>query len=387
MDTSAIDALGWQPVRELWYLLSASGDVPTFVSKNLALLMKNGFSGLYNFGTDIDAYNPSSMVYVVNQGGLGLPDRSYYQDPAIFKSYTEHIAKMLKLTGQGTAASDATKIAQFEAQLANITVPSDQLFDPFTSTNRMDWSELIRLAPNLGFDKLITELNLRSNVAVTIDSIKYFTQLSELLGKTRTYNLVMYFHWRLLHQSATRISAEFEKENFDFYGRILSGTPTAPARSKTCMTSTVTVVPELAGKLYAQKAFPAASKTAAEKMYDAILSAFEINVQKLDWMDPVTLERAIVKLKQILRLIGYPENPRSYSEYNFNAGYFANWLLAAKAEFIKTLAAAGGPSDRTHWEMRTCSRSLDRKYRFDCFAFCSLLTSLVSLLFLNYDYS
>lgn len=362
MDTSAIESLGSNPVTDIWNQFRglSGGDRASQVASTLAILMKNGFSGLYNFGTDIDAYNPSTMVYVFNQGGLGLPDRSYYEDAAIFKQYIEHIAHMINLVGSFSAAIDAPKIANFEAQLANITVPSDQLFNPFTATNRMQWSDLIRLAPNVGFDKLVDNLQLSNGVAVTIDAPAYFSALSNLIAKTDSQTLALYFQWQVLHQSASRLSSQFVKENFDFYGRVLSGTTTPSPRSKTCMTSTVTVVPELAGKLYAQQAFPASSKTAAEEMYDAILSAFEINVQKLDWMDPVTLDRAIAKLKQILRLIGYPEKPRNYSEYTFNAGYSANWLLAAQSEFNRTLAAAGGPSDRTHWEMGTLYLNIQR---------------------------
>ena len=353
MDTNAIEKVDTTPIYTLWNRLQDDfTDVPGTVARNLAFMMPNGFSALFGFGTDIDAYNPSSMVYVLGQGGLGLPDPSYYQDTTVYTAYVAHISKMLALAGR-TFDSDreAENIAQLESKIANITVPSDELFDPFKSTNRMTWANLIRMAPNLGFDKLINILNLRSDVAVTIDAPKFYSALSSLLARTPTNTLISYFRWQILNQSAARLSARFVKQNFAFYGTVLSGTTTPSPRAKTCMTSTVTVVPELAGKLYADKAFPAASKTAAENMYDAIVSSFEINVQKLDWMDPVTLERAIAKLKQILRLIGYPEHPRTYSSYNFDAGYYANGMLASQYEFNRTLAAAGGPSDRTHWEM------------------------------------
>lgn len=326
---------------------------PKAFANNMALLMTNGFSGFFNFGTDIDAFNPSKMVYSLSQGGLSLPSPSYYKNGVIMKEFLAHVVKMMQMSGSFNPFPPAHAIIDLEVGMANITVPADELFDPFKSTNRMQWSDLIKLAPNLGFDHLIEILNLDPNVAVVVDAPSYFSRLSDLLGSLiNDHDSVDYFHWRVVHQLAPRMSAEFVKENFKFYGTILSGTTTPPSRAKTCMTDTITAVPELAGKLYVQKAFPAASKTAAENMYDAILTAFEINVQKLDWMDPVTLERAITKLKQILRLIGYPEHPRSYSEYSFNqATYASNWGLAAGSEFNRSLAMAGKASDRTHWEM------------------------------------
>lgn len=353
MDTAAIDQVDAAPVRSVWNDLDSlnnGNDGPAQIN-GLALLLRSGFSALYNFGSGTDAANPGTVIYTFNQGGLSLPDRSYYTDASIFAQYKTHIETMLSMMSSGSASDDAARIANFEAAIANITVPADQLFDPFKSFNRMSWSDLKKLAPNLGFDLLINRLGLNEDVAVALDAPVFFSALSNLVSHTDHRTLSAYYKWAVLHQSASRLSSRFVKENFKFFGTVLSGTTTPSPRSKTCMAATDAAIPELTGKLYAQKAFPASSKDAAEQMFDAIVSSFEINVQKLDWMDPQTLQRALDKLGKIKRLIGYPENPRSYSEFSFNAGYSANWNAVAQDDFKRTMAAAGGKSDRTQWLM------------------------------------
>ena len=54
----------------------------------------------------------------VDQGGLGLPDRSYYldaKDEETRTKYREHVARMFELTGD----SQADAVARAKAVLAN----------------------------------------------------------------------------------------------------------------------------------------------------------------------------------------------------------------------------------------------------------------------------
>jgi predicted metalloendopeptidase len=70
-------------------------------------------------------------------------------------------------------------------------------------------------------------------------------------------------------------------------------------------------------------------------------------------MDPDTTNKAITKLEKILRLIGYPDNPRNYTSYGpqFGNHYVKNILVATQDEFNRDMASAGGPSNRLKWEM------------------------------------
>jgi putative endopeptidase len=74
---------------------------------------------------------------LVDQGGLGLPERDYYlrTGDAAEKTraqYVQHITKMLKLLGEpdATAASDAKKIMDLETALAKVSMDITSRRDP-----------------------------------------------------------------------------------------------------------------------------------------------------------------------------------------------------------------------------------------------------------------
>lgn len=351
MDTAAIEDLSYGPVIDMWNKMSNSANINESLGINLALLFSHGLSGLYEFGTEIDSSNPKVNIYSLRQGGLSLPDPAYYTDAATFKAFVTHIENMFSLAGVVNARADAIAVANFEAILAFHTVPDDELFDPFVSFNLKEWSDVLNLAPYLYFDELGDELDLDFGVDVTLDAPIYFSRISSFVGSTPGTTVNKYIRWRILHGLATRLSSAFVNENFNFYGKVLSGLSTPTARAKTCVSALDSVIPELIGRLYVEKAFPASSKLYVEEMMNAIIATFEVNVGKLTWMDSVTAQKAIDKLEQIMVMVGYPNNPRNYTAYNFDGGYLANSMVAYKDQFARSMQSAGKPSIRDQWEM------------------------------------
>ena len=342
MDTASINSLGALPLVHLQRQVNQS------VPGNSAFFVKNGFNGLFSFRTDIDALNPSKKVYFLSQAGLSLPDPSYYSDADVMTAFQSYAVNILRLSGQFFTRDEAEHMVRFEKAIANITVPAEDLFDPFKSYNRMSWDDLIKLAPHLGFESFIQTLNLDRSVQVALDAPAFFSRLSDLIG-TGKFDIFSYFVFKLADQMSPQLSNLFVEENFKFYEGVLSGQQVMPPRNKTCLSATNAALPELAGTLFAKKAFPQTSKAAASAIFDTLLSSFELNIQKLSWMDSQTLQRAIDKLNQIQRLIGYPDHPRTYSEYFFGVGFAANWLAVSRGEVTRELNGVLQAPDRDVW--------------------------------------
>ena len=349
MDTNEIEGENRLPLVNLRQQLYGGSDKRQMLVQNIPLLFKNGVSALFEFGTSINPFEPSKTIYALDQGGLTLPSPAYYSDSKIFNAYVDHIAEMLNLSGFFGSRTWAVKIANFEAALANITVPRDQLYNPFKSNNLMKWGDVVVLTYNLPMTELITALGIDSSIPVDVDAPKFLTGLNDLIARTPIGDIEWYFTWKLTHAMAPLLTSSFVEANFKFFGTVLTGVTVPAARSKTCLAMTTAVVPDLVGAQFVKKAFSREAKDSAQKMYDAILATFQITAQKLSWMDPQTLQRAQTKLKQLLPLIGYPENPRTYASYQFKDGYAANWQEAQQAEWTRMMAEAGKPSDRTAW--------------------------------------
>ncbi|TFI20087.1 peptidase M13, partial [Micrococcus endophyticus] len=90
----------------------ASVQTPAELLELSGRLQRQGVSGLVNTGALNDAGNPDRMLLHLLQGGLGLPDESYYRDEAyaeILEQYTEHAGRLLGLAGIGADSAEAAE--------------------------------------------------------------------------------------------------------------------------------------------------------------------------------------------------------------------------------------------------------------------------------------
>ena len=79
MDTDLIDTLGVAPIESQ---LAFAGNVTTISSllDTVARLERHGVGGFLDLFVDNDPGNPERYLVFAEQGGLGLPDESYYRD-------------------------------------------------------------------------------------------------------------------------------------------------------------------------------------------------------------------------------------------------------------------------------------------------------------------
>ena len=347
MNTNQIESDGAAPVYGIWSSLRPMTTNYDNLGVNLAVLFKSGMSGLYELLVEVDASEPTQNIYSLHQGGLTLPDASYYFDASIYAQYINHIAQMFQLAGANP--QDALAVAAFEKALANVTVSPADLYSPFVTFNKMQWSTLALFVPQARFSDLIASLNIRTEVGVTVDAPAYFSEMGQVLSQTPPSVVFNYLKWRALHWFAPRLSSVFFTADFAFFGGVLSGRSLPPPRTKMCVQAVEAALPELIGRLFAQEAFPQSSKDSVTSIFQDIVSAFKANSHKLSWMDPVTRQKAIDKIENIITYVGIPDHPRNYSTFGpqFGSHYAKNLLITTQDAFSRAMASAGQPTDRS----------------------------------------
>ena len=77
MDTETVERLGTAPIREQLALVDGVTDVQGLL-RLLGRLQRDGISGAFAINIDSDPADPDRYVLNIYQGGLGLPDESYY---------------------------------------------------------------------------------------------------------------------------------------------------------------------------------------------------------------------------------------------------------------------------------------------------------------------
>jgi predicted metalloendopeptidase len=107
---------------------------------------------------------------------------------------------------------------------------------------------------------------------------------------------------------------------------------------------------EALGQEYVKRTFGQEGKQRTLEMVSYLEKALGQDIQKLDWMSPVTKERAMEKLHAITNKIGYPERWKDYSTVSISRDdAIGNSRRANQFEFHRDLNKIGKPVDRLEW--------------------------------------
>ena len=94
--------------------------------------------------------------------------------------------------------------------------------------------------------------------------------------------------WQVIHGAAGYLSEAFVQENFDFYGRILSGTPQLRERWKRGVSLAEWAMGEAVGRAYVARHFPHGARESMDVLVANLLEAYRQSIEKLEWMGPDT---------------------------------------------------------------------------------------------------
>jgi putative endopeptidase len=358
MDTVAIEKLGVKPIqKQLNEIdnLKSKEDVVAF----LAMMQRMGMAPVFNFFSEADQRNSTMEIANLYQGGLGLPDVDYYlnEDETSAKlrdAYIDHLTKMFILKGekQKQAEKSAKAVMNFETKLAKTSFTRLEQRDPVKNYNKMTLSELNETAPGFEWSLYFKTLGLENPGDINVGQVKFFKGLSDLMGDTDMETWKAYLTWNLLDASASYLSEDFVKQNFEFYGKTLSGQQEMQPRWKRVLGVVSNGLGEALGQLYVEEYFPASSKERMITLVNNLRAAFGDRIKQLDWMTEETKGKALEKLAAITVKIGYPDKWRDYSKLEIiPENYFSNVIAAKEFSFNRDLNKIGKPVDKTEWGM------------------------------------
>jgi len=359
MDTEAINQEGLKPLQPDLDRIAGLKDKSELPSL-LAHFQLIGVNAFLSFGEQQDFKDATKQIAVVDQAGLGLPERDYYfrsGDAAeqTRKQYVQHIANTLKLMGEpeSQAARDAQSIMQLETGLAKVSLDITSQRDPNKIYHIMSLADLQKLAPNMDWSRFLTDVGTPPVKELNVTYPDFFKGLNGLLESTDLNTIKTYLRWQLIQATPGIVLPKaFDEEAFDFYGRKLSGQPEQRARWKRCVEATDTALGEALGQVYVAQEFPPSSKEATLQMVKDIESAMDQDIATLDWMSPETKVQAKEKLHAVADKIGYPDHWRDYSKLVVERDdAFGNQQRAIIFENLRQLDKIGKPVDRGEWGM------------------------------------
>ena len=319
--------------------------------------VRRGLDAPFGFGQFADLKIPTHYGVYAGQSGLGLPDREFYfnEDDKSVEIRTEYVAqieKMFDLAGFEDGANAAQTIMALETRLAGEQMLKEDTRKWDVNYNKVALDELSGVMPNFNWDLYLAETKISDVDGLIVITTDYLTALDAIILDTDLETWKTYFKWVALNNTANRLTAELDAQNFAFYGTTLSGTEEQEVPWKRATAAVNASLGEVVGKVYVDRHFPPAAKERMLELVGNLVRAYEKSINELEWMTDETKVQALDKLSKFTPKVGYPDVWQDYSALNIEVDdYFGNMQRASLVNFERDADRRGDEVDRTEWGM------------------------------------
>ncbi|WP_101952843.1 M13 family metallopeptidase [Mycobacterium sp. 3519A] len=356
MDEETVAERGVQPLLDELAAIDAA-QTPDALAAVIGALQRSGVGGGTGVYVDTDSKNSTRYLVHLSQSGLGLPDESYYreeQHAEILAAYPKHIAAMFALVYGGDHTETAARIVALETKLAAAHWDVVKRRDADLTYNLRTFADLPAEAPGFDWAGWITAMGatLDQVAEVVVRQPDYLTAFSESWSAEDFEDWKSWARWRLIRARASVLTDDLVAQDFEFYGRLLSGTEQIRDRWKRAVSVVEGLMGDAVGKLYVERHFPPEAKARMDELVANLREAYRVSINELEWMTPETREKALAKLDKFTPKIGYPAKWRDYSKLVIERDdLYGNYRRGHEIESDRELAKLGGPVDRDEWFM------------------------------------
>jgi endothelin-converting enzyme/putative endopeptidase len=356
MDELTAEQRGLEPVRSRLQAVSELTNTRQLAAF-LGEFERTGGASLFRCFVTTDDGNSGRYLVNIEQGGLGLPDESYYRDEKftdVGAKYAAYLTELFTLAEHREPAAAAQAVLELETRLAAGHWERAETRDIQKIYNLTSLDELIALSPEFDWATYIAALGgSPATIAETIVlEPSYLTHMSAVLAEVPISQWRTWAAARVLRAASPFLSEAFVSTDFEFYGRVLNGTPELRPRWKRAVAFVESAIGEAVGKEYVARHFPPSSKSMIDELVGDLLQAFRGSISQLTWLTEATKERACDKLAAFRSKIGYPDRLRDYSALQVSPDdLLGNARAAAAFETDRQLAKIGSPVDHDEWYM------------------------------------
>lgn len=358
MDTVSIDKAGLSALQPELSRIDSIRDLAGLV-RVMAMHQTYGTAPLFGAYIFQDEKRSDQQALHLYQGGLGLPDRDYYfnsdsRTKSIRTEYPNHIRNMFVLAGSDSASAmkQAETVVRIETALARASRKLEDLRDPYRNYNKMPVSELGSLTPSVDWQAVLSGMHINQLDSVIVGQPEFFKEVERALKSNSIADWKTYLRWHFLSSFASYLDSRFEKENFRFYGTVMSGVKEQRPRWKRVLDKEENAIGDLLGQLYVQKYVSPNFKKRYQDLTNNIIEAYRERISRLSWMSDSTRQKALGKLNAITTKVAYPEKWKDYSALTITRDSYAMNVLRSNVwQHDYMVAKLGKPVDRTEWDM------------------------------------
>jgi putative endopeptidase len=358
MDTVTINKQGLSVIKDQ---LKALDKITGYqmLSKTIASLHYAGVGCFFGGYATQDEKNSAAMIFRMDQGGLGMPNREYYfktdaRTAKVREAYKKYITQTFMQLGLGNAAAAKAmnEVYELEKRLANACKKLEDLRDPYANYNKMTFEQLQQLSSSINWAEYAKNINIpNAKDSVVVGQPDFFKTLGKEIKNTPLAIWKNYIRFHVIRSYAGYLDDITYMNAFN-YRKTLSGATTPRPRWKRVLDAEEGAMGELLGQLFAKEYFNETAKARYTGLVEAIREAYVVRIKNLSWMSDATKAKALEKLSKITQKVGYPDKWKDFSNLEVSRiSYFKNMVAAEIFWHNYNISKLGKPVDRTEWEM------------------------------------
>lgn len=325
---------------------------------------------LFNMYVSADLRDSTKNIMVLDQSGLGISPETFFKNTSyhrkVRKAYKKFMIDLATLLGERPNTEEMMmEIYDFEESLAKNFIPREIRRETSKLYKKITINEYIK-ATDISIDLMDflkrmfreTGYDITGEEKVVSFALDYVRNMSQIFNSTSKRIIANYMMWHVVLRFAPYLSGKFT-DVFAEYRKSSSGTSGEDPRWQDCLSSVEGAFGMPFGLLFVEKAFEGESKKSAEEMIHDIRQVFLTNLNKVEWMDEETKEKAKEKAQAIRENIGYPDYLTNktalammYKGFEIKKdNYFQNMVETFKFYNLKNYKKLGKPVDKGRWGM------------------------------------
>ena len=359
MDSTNLNKAGISAIQPYLDQIDAVNDINQLII-SAAFIHRSAGSPMFGFGVEQDSKISSKNAVTIWQGGLSLPDRSYYFENdertvkvrAKFLQHLENMFKILNYDHQAARVAAANQL-KLETALAFASRKKEDTRDPLKNYTKLSYKQLSTLTPNFNWQLFNQEAGLQNVDTVIVGQPEYLSALNKDLKKFPLESWKNYLKYKLVRGLASYLDDSTYQETFNFYAKTINGVQQPKPRWKRVVEQTDGFLGELIGQVYATEYLPVGTKEKLIEIGNAVKSVYVERIKNLDWMSASTKEKALKKLDAMIMKVGYPDKWKDLSKMEIDRDSYAkNAINANQWHFNYMISKFGKPVDRTEWNIQ-----------------------------------
>ncbi|PLS29370.1 M13 family metallopeptidase [Bifidobacterium parmae] len=408
LDTDAIEAAGIAPIKPALDAIDSAADKPA-LTRVLGSLNPEGGADLFGLAIYGDPGDPEFNIAHLEQAGIMLPDEAYYREDhyaPVREAYVRMVATQLVNAGYAPAAEDnpnvddelprraddaegesdgdgetplptpgeealalARRFLDVETRIAANHWDNVATRDSVKTYNPTEYADLAATLRHFDLDAWIgawqraydatpaatvQPLDFRAVFdRVIVHEPSFLTGLDAFWDAADLDDLKLWARVHTIVGTASYLAGVFDRTNFDFFGKVLSGQKKQRVRWKRGVSLVNGICGEDVGREYVKRHFPESSKRRMEQLVANLIDAYRVSITNSDWLGEETKAKALEKLSKFTPKIGYTNHWRDYAalDVHADATLADNMKAAALYETGYQLAKVGKPVDKDEWLM------------------------------------